>query len=391
MTSAVAPPSADRHARRLWWTAAVGMLAALLLGLGSQATAGEGFRQVTGPCQLRFPRDHGAHGDYRSEWWYYTGNVGTPAGRPFGFQMTIFHSRIAPAKARKNWPHPVSHWRTDQVYLGHAALSDITGGRHPHAHVMARGVLQLADVTQDDQGTTGIRIGGWEIRMGPDHHHIAMQRPEFAFQMTLKPEKPLIRQGEDGYSLKGSTPERASCYYSFSRLAARGRINLGKESWPVAGLAWMDHEFSSAPLEPGITGWDWFSLQLSDQSEIMLYLMRRSDGSRHPASSGVWIAPDGATQRLALKDLQMEVLKHWKSPSSGADYPAQWKLRVLPLDLELMVSPRLEDQEMRPDDGLGVVYWEGSVAITGRRGGTALRGNGYVELTGYAKPFDGPL
>jgi predicted secreted hydrolase len=213
----------------------------------------------------------------------------------------------------------------------------------------------------------------------------------FSFDLNLTPVKPPVFHGKQGYSRKGSTPERASCYYSLTRLETKGRMTLAGKTFAVSGLSWMDHEFSTAPLEPGLVGWDWFSLQLSDNTEIMIYLLRQTDGKLNPASSGTYIRSNGKTRHLSRREIEVTVTDNWNSPNSRAVYPARWQLGIPSLSLDLIISPNLADQEMRTAESTGVTYWEGSVSVKGYKGENRVNGQGYVELTGYAKTFDAPL
>jgi hypothetical protein len=236
----------------------------------------------------------------------------------------------------------------------------------------------------------GGRIALCDI-VGPDGHSLRAQTEDFALALELSPSKPPVLHGDAGYSLKGETPERASCYYSFTRLAAGGTVTLEGRRIPVTGSAWMDHEFSTAVLQPGITGWDWFSLQLSDNTEIMIFFLRQADGGLNPASSGTYVLPSGQTRHLQREDLRIEPLGFWTSPHTGARYPIRWRLFVDSLACELTITAQLADQEMRTQRSTNIVYWEGSVRLHGTKAGTSVEGVGYVELTGYAEPFDAPL
>lgn len=351
--------------------------------------AGEsGFTSVDGECDLQFPRDHGAHPGYQTEWWYYTGNLQSTTGSRYGFQLTFFRRQTAPPGDKHQWPQPASSWRTLQLYFAHAAVSDIDGGLFTHSEKMSRGALDLAGVRQVSPGTTEIFLGEWSALIGPTEHSLNAGAGDFRIQLGLKPAKPLVLHGKDGFSLKGTTPDRASCYYSFSRLEVEGSLVVAGKETPVSGTAWMDHEFSSAPLEPVYVGWDWFSLQLSDKTELMVYLLRKKDGSFGPASSGTFVGPSGGTRHLGRDDFGMEVLDSWKSPRSGATYPAGWKLRVPALDLDMTIRPTLLDQELETEGSTRITYWEGSVSALGTSKKQPVRAVGYVELTGYAHPLE---
>lgn len=366
---------------------------ATLLWIAVTGTAGPqagDYSQVADPCGLSFPDDHGPHPGYRTEWWYYTGNLSGADGKRFGFQLTFFRSRLAPPAGTADRPQPSSAWRADQLYLAHAALTDITGGRHYQSEKTARPVLSLAGAEQTDRVWT-IHVHNWRTVISPDGHRLQADTDDFALTLDLIPDKSPVLHGRDGYSLKGQLPGRASCYYSISRLQAAGTLALDGPPQTVQGTAWMDHEFSSAPLQPGITGWDWFSLQLSDRTEIMIYLLRQADGRLNPASSGTYVPPSGKSRHLALGDVHIEPLAFWTSPHSGARYPIKWKLTVDGLKCDLTVTAALFDQEMQTPRSTNVTYWEGSVRARGVKGDKSVEGVGYVELTGYAKPFQAPM
>ena len=365
---------------------------ALLIALSAYTTtaADDGFLQVTGPCRLSFPADHGAHPGYRTEWWYYTGNLTDRDNRHFGFQLTFFRSGIGSPALRNRWPEPASAWRSDQIYLAHAAISDTSGGRHLQAERMARPVLSMAGAEQATDTVT-IHLHDWQAVITPQGHHLWADAAEFALELDLTAVKPPVLHGDLGYSRKGQSPERASCYYSITRLETAGSLTVDGTRHAVKGSAWMDHEFSTAPLQPGVVGWDWFSLQLADRTEVMLFLLRQADGALNPASSGTLVLPDGDTRHLTLDDVRVTPLSFWNSPHSDARYPVEWRLQVSSLRLDLTLAARLDDQEMRTLRSTGVVYWEGSVQARGTHNQKTIDGIGYVELTGYAAPFDAPM
>jgi len=348
------------------------------------------FLSVTGPCNLVFPKDHGSHWGYRTEWWYYTGNLDAETGNRYGFQLTFFRSQINAPADEKRRPSPSSAWRARQIYLGHAAITDIFKKRHLQSELMARGALGMAGVSQEAMDTM-VFIKNWSAKIGANRHLLKTVTDDFSYELTLKPVKPPVLHGDAGYSRKGSTPERASCYYSFPRLKTEGVLTFGAKTIAVQGLSWMDHEFSTAPLEPGIIGWDWFSLQLSDQTEIMLYLMRNEQGRFSPVSSGTYIDVSGKPQHLTINDFKVDVLNFWKSSRSQAVYPVHWRLTVFPLAIQLTAKASLSDQEMQTQATTGLTYWEGSISINGSVGKRPVKGKGYVELTGYAQSFNAPM
>jgi len=369
-----------------------GLAAAVNLTIATYAAADDvdGYLAVTGPCRLAFPADHGAHPGYRTEWWYYTGNLAALDGRPFGFQVTVFRRQIGPTSDRRSWPEPSSAWRTQQLFLGHIALSDISGRRHLLAEDMTRGALGLAGVIQTGSDTT-VFLKSWKIDIGPRRQRLRAATDAFAIDLDLVPLKSPVLHGDQGYSRKGDTAERASCYYSFTRLKTEGTIRLHDRALAVSGLSWMDHEFSSADLQPGIVGWDWFSLQLDNGMELMLYRLRQEDGQPNPASSGTLVDAEETTRHLSADDVKLTVLEYWQSPRSGGRYPAAWQVTIPSAELSLSIVPNLADQEMRTPGSTAVTYWEGSVSITGEMAGRPVKGKGYVELTGYAQAFEQPL
>ena len=347
----------------------------------------EGYRKVTGPCHMRFPEDHGAHPGYRTEWWYYTGNLQTARQRSFGFQMTIFRRSIRAPGSRQASPDKASRWRTRQIFFGHAAVTDIDGERHIFSESIARGAMGLSGVRQSEDRTS-VFLNKWAIDIQADIHRLQAVAADFSFDLDLQPVKPPVLHGEQGYSRKGDSRERASCYYSFTRLQTTGSIRIGEETFELTGHSWMDHEFSTASLQPGIVGWDWFSLQLNDGTDLMVYLLRQADGSFHPASSGTLVGAGGRSMHLEASDVKMSVVETWESPLSNASYPTAWTLGIDRHAIDLTIRARLADQEMQTGTTAGITYWEGSVAASGSAKGLPVQAAGYVELTGYAHEME---
>jgi len=345
-----------------------------------------GFRSVTGPCRFSFPDDHGAHPGYRTEWWYYTGNLTAATGARFGFQLTFFRRQLRPSDTRGDWPEPASAWRTNQIYLAHAALTDLSEQRHVMAEKVSREALGMAGAVADAKGTR-IFLNEWETVITSTAHTLRMTDEKFDLSLTLAPTKGPISHGEDGYSRKGAEPEEASCYYSFPRMAATGRVRIAKNSYLVTGQGWMDHEFSTAPLAEGVSGWDWFSIQLDDQRELMMYFLRLATGGLHPASSGTLIGPGGQVEHLTRTDLWAQATRHWTSPATGAIYPLAWEITLPGHAMQLQLTAALDNQEMITTGSTGVSYWEGSVTVNGQASGVPVTGRGYMELTGYVDPY----
>jgi predicted secreted hydrolase len=349
-----------------------------------------GFSRALGPIPLQFPRDSGPHPDYQTEWWYYTGNLATPAGRPFGYQLTLFRRSLQPPS---DLPGRASDWGSGQVYMGHLAISDIEGSQHLAAERLSRGAGGLAGAKAEP---FQVWLDDWqEEQTGPQTYHLVAKatrqgEPGFTIDLDLTDSTGPVLNGDGGFSPKGSAPGQASYYYSLPRLESQGTLTLGGESFPVSGLSWMDHEFSTSALSQEQTGWDWFSLQLETESnkepyELMFYQIRRADGSLDPSTSGTLVFPDGHTQHLTGADFSIDPQGRWTSPESKVTYPARWTLKVPSLGLDLEIAPRLADQEMN----LSYNYWEGAVSSSGRIAGEPVTGSGYVELTGYGTSMGG--
>src|SRR5208337_2452639 len=362
------------------------LLATIAFCLSQTYSPAADYPSVSGPCNLRFPLDHASHPDHRVEWWYYTGNLLCDDGTRYGFQLTFFRIRTVPVQDEKVSSGRPSAWRTDQVFIVHAAVSDISSNEFLHSEKMSRAALQLAG-TREREGRFEVFVDGSEAVIAPGLHHLAAKAADFSFTLDLVPRKQPVVHGESGLSSKGDGLGEAGCYYSISRLEAAGNVTVGGRERPVHGTAWMDHEFKSAPLDPRFAGWDWFSLQLSNGSELMIYLMREKNGEYSPVSSGTFVDREGKPTRLPSGDFRVRVLDTWKSPHSGALYPALWLLEVITLDLRIKILPNMADQEMQTSGSTRVTYWEGSVRAEGSGAqGRAVTGEGYVELTGYAGP-----
>ncbi len=341
------------------------------------------FRLALPGYQYRFPRDHGSHDEFRTEWWYYTGHLASAGGRHFGYELTFFRRGIREGRSR---PNP-SRWAVRNLYLAHFALTDVDGGRFRYAEKVSRAGLGKAGA---ETGRLHVWIDRWVATSdSPDRnaHHVKASTDGFSIDLYLRPEKPPIIHGRGGISRKGDATGQASHYYSMTRLATEGTLVVDGRERTVTGLSWMDHEFGSAELGEDLVGWDWFSVQLNDRSELMLYLLRRGDGRPAPASSGTYLLADGQSRHLSRDDLRVEVLDHWVSEASGARYPSRWRIVVTPLNLTLELRPLLADQELVTAKSTRVTYWEGAVTVTGTKDQDAVTGQGYVELTGYAKPF----
>jgi predicted secreted hydrolase len=345
-----------------------------------------GFARAAGPRPLVFPADHGPHDDYQTEWWYFTGNLTAETGENFGYQLTFFRRALQPPADRVARD---SKWATEQVYLAHFALTDVAGGNHTAAEKLARGAAGLAGAAPEpfrvwlDDWSVSAEEGALSDLDQPVRLQAAAG--DVALDLTLRNRKPPVLQGEDGYSRKGPEPGNASYYYSLTRMDADGRVTVDGKTYAVDGLGWMDHEFSTSALGPEQIGWDWFSLQLDDGSELMAFQLRRADGQPDGFSSGSVVAPDGSSRVLGPGDFTIIPTGEWRSPGTGGVYPAGWQIEVPSSGLDLTVTPLLADQENR----LSFTYWEGVVDVAGTANGQPVAGRGYVELTGYAGSMQG--
>lgn len=343
----------------------------------------EHFSVATAGYQFQFPKDHGAHPAYRTEWWYYTGHLQATDGRAFGFELTFFRRALPPEEVKTR----PSRWSVTQLYLAHFAVTDIKARRFHFAEKLSRAGLGKAGA---DESRLHVWIDDWQATApaaASPAQTLQAHDGEYSLTLALDQDKPVVIHGLDGISQKGTAPGQASHYYSLTRLATTGRLTIGKESFDVTGTSWMDHEFGSAELGAEVVGWDWFSIQLADRTELMLYRLRRRDGAADPVSSGTMVFVDGHTRHLTLADFRIEADGSWTSPSSKATYPRTWRVAIPSLDLSLEVTPRVADQELRTSRSTQVTYWEGAVAVSGTKHGEAIQGQGYVELTGYDKHF----
>ena len=338
---------------------------------------------------LVFPRDHAAHPDHRIEWWYYTGNLEVSGGRRFGYQVTFFRAGI------DRRPVNPSRWAVRDLYMAHLAVTDVARGEHHVAERLNRAGVGWAGA---DPETLHVWNDGWSATLEGGAHRLvaASDDGRIGVDLRLESAEPVdgsragpgarpVLHGDNGYSRKGAETGNASHYYSLTRLPTIGRIVAGGESFEVTGSSWMDHEFGSSFLEPAQAGWDWLSIQLDDGTDLMLYTMRRLDGSADPWSSGTVVAGDGV-HRLRAGDYRLVPGRRWTSPDSGAAYPVEWRITVPALGIDLRAEAALDAQELRTGRSTGVTYWEGAIDVRGTRGGAVVTGRGYLEMTGYAGP-----
>jgi predicted secreted hydrolase len=357
-----------------WWpTGARAPIQATVSVREALAQGGAGYARALAPRPFVFPADHGPHPDFRTEWWYYTGNLRTASGRHLGFQLTLFRVALAPEAEPRD-----SEWATRQLYFAHFAVTDTAGGRFHASRRVSRGALGLAGATAEP---FRVWTEDWSVSGDATAAKLRASDGDVAIDLEVSTTKPVVLQGDRGLSRKGAEPGNASFYYSLTRMPTRGVVRVGGETLEVSGESWMDREWSTSGLGADVVGWDWFAVQLEDGRDLMFYRLRRKDGTANQFSGGTLIAADGTTQPLAKQDVIIEPVAYWTSPKSGVRYPARWRLDVRPADLQLEITPRLADQELN----VGTRYWEGAVAIAGSAAGRAVSGQGYVELVGYGE------
>lgn len=339
-----------------------------------------GYTRALEPLDWQFPQNFGAHEDYLTEWWYYTGNLQTEDGRRFGYQFTIFRRAITPTLDEAS----ASPWRTNQMYMAHFTISDIDGGRFLHDERYSRGAVDLAGATVEPRYR--VWLEDWQVVALDDearHVRIDAHSEDFGLVLELEQIKPPALQGDGGLSPKSAEIGNASHYYTLSRLPSVGVVSIGDERFDVTGISWKDHEFSTSALGEDAQGWDWCSLIFDDNTEMMVGQIRLAEGGREPAFGGLFIFEDGTTRYLPSHTFTIEATETWTSPHTGAVYPSGWVIHVEDevVQLRLEVTPLMRDQELYSAD---IAYWEGAISIAGDKTGV-----GYAELTGYVDTMQG--
>jgi predicted secreted hydrolase len=315
------------------------------------------YREALPGYNYRFPRDHFEHEDFRTEWWYYTGNVMAAGGERFGFELVFFRQGARHESENK------SAWVAEDLYLAHAAFTDVRGKKFWYDERLSRQGPGIAGANFDQRR---IWNGNWSSLWNGENQTLDAVTEHFRFHLQLTPVKPFVIQGENGVSQKAQGKGRASHYVSFPLLKVSGTMN----ALPVSGQAWMDHEWFTEQLAADQVGWDWFSVQLEDNTELMLFELRRKDGSIDPYSSGTFIYAGGRARHLRHEDFSLQPLKYWQK------YPVEWRLRVPSLNIDLTCRAVLPNQVLRAKGGPD--YWEGAVDYSGTQ-----KGVGYLEMTGY--------
>lgn len=335
------------------------------------------------PRQWSFPRDHGSHGEYRTEWWYFTGNLTDNQGKRYGYQLTFFRYGLA-AQAKI----PANPWSVRDIYLAHFAITDASNGTFHFRDRASRKGPGLAGAGKD---AMDVHVLNWSAVMKDGKIDLNAARDGMELSLTLVPAKPLVLHGRQGLSRKGPGAGQASYYYSFTDLRTRGTLRTPGMKGPVVikGISWFDQEFGSNQLSPEQEGWDWFALHLGDGRDLMVYYLRKKDGTLEKESSGTLAEPDGTSRHLTLSDIETTVLAHWKSTRTAGRYPAGWRIRIPTAGIDVAIRPLVADQELVNTVSTGITYWEGAVDGKGTSKGKEVAVEGYVELTGYAGTLGG--
>lgn len=350
----------------------VGFALYLLASAGLAQTPGLRYPDVKPGRIFVFPKDHGAHPDFRTEWWYVTGTVNTKKGEELGFQITFFRTRTAVSGQNP------SKFAPQQILFAHTAISDPSVGKLLHDQRSARSGFGIADAKVGD---TDVRIKDWRLVRLADGRFVAKIKARgFALDLLFKPTRPPLLQGERGYSQKGPDPKSASYYYSLPQLAVTGTITRGTSTDRVSGRSWLDREWSSRLLGGTAVGWDWTGLNFDDGSALMAFRVRGKD-QKPVWAGGTFLRSNGTTVTLKPADVRFTPARIWRSKRTKAVYPVAQILTItLPEGQKrLTLTPMFADQELDARSSGLPVYWEGMVRTKG--------GRGYLELTGYAAPL----
>lgn len=337
------------------------------------------FRLALPGYKYQFPRDHASHDEFKTEWWYYTGHLESAAGKKYGYELTFFRIGVDEPNVPTKSP-----WQLRDYYLAHFAITDENNKKFYYFEKLNRSGLSTAGARDD---SFYVFNEGWMAEWLNGRFYIKADTPEFGLHLTLEPMKPPVVHGKDGVSQKADCKGCASHYYSMTRLKSDGLLFEKGKPTPVTGLSWMDHEFGSNQLTEEQVGWDWFSVQLDNGCELMLYFMRRADGSYDPNSSGTFVDKSGKATHVSLAQFSQRAIGQWRSGHSGGVYPMGWVVKVPSLKLELNLTPSIDGQELVTKNSTGVTYWEGSTSVSGKVGSEPVTGKAYVEMTGYSERF----
>jgi predicted secreted hydrolase len=345
---------------------------ALIVAAGATAAAEDWALALPG-WKYEFPRDHFSHPDFKTEWWYFTGNVSTKDGRELGYQLTFFRQGVS------RQSNTTSRFATADIKLAHFAVSDLSSKKFHHGQKISRGAFAEAGF---DKGNCLAWIDDWSVCMvDGSSFRLRASYKSTSIDLLLTPRKPPVLHGAEGISQKSAGEGRASHYYSLTRLETSGTMMTEGQSFAVQGWSWFDQEWATNQLTEGQVGWDWFSFQFDDGSELMMFQIRLKDGGRDPYSHGTFVHADGSLTAVKNEDFTLEPNRTWKSDQTPGVYPVEWSIRVPKLDLNMEVKARMDAQELVH---FPISYWEGSISTIGERKGVPISGRGYLEMTGYA-------
>lgn len=337
----------------------------------------EAFARAYTPMDFAFPRDHGPHPEYRTEWWYYTGNLTGEEGGEYGYQLTFFRSALSAEAVERT-----SGFATNQIYMAHFAVTSGPTNEHRSFDRFSRGAGGLAGATGDPQYT--VWLEDWRAeQIGPEQYRLQAETtgPDGAVAIDLVMEEtrePLLH-GDRGLSQKGTEPGNANYYYSLVRMATTGTVTFDGETTAIDGLSWMDHEFGTSSLSGDVTGWDWFAVQLENGAALMFGEFHNAAGTNRRVYEGTLAYPSGEQVTLGSGSFELIATDTWTSPVTGNTYPFGWRVAFPAHDIELIVEPLIQDQEME----VAFQYYEGATRVEGTFEGEPVQGRGYVELTGY--------
>jgi predicted secreted hydrolase len=355
-------------------------IAAICAGLIFLQSVAAQYRAAVPGYRFEFPRDLFEHPEFQTEWWYYTGNLQSQDGHHFGFELTFFRRAVDRERTQAD------PWDIRDLYLAQFAVSDLDGRRYLRAERLNRAGPGIAGAAAS---RSRIWNGNWQVQWEGADQELQALDSHVQLRLKLHPEKPPIVHGESGVSQKAAGAGHASYYVSLTRLDANGNLDIEGAKLDVSGLAWMDHEFFTHQLDPDQAGWNWICLQLDDNTELMLFRIRRKDGTLDPFSAGTFVDAHGKAAHLQSSNFTMQPLADtWTSPATHATYPVAWKIAVPSLGIELLTQTKLANQELAANGGFVPSYWEGAIYVEGSRGVSKLKGVGYLEMTGYDHPVD---
>ena len=338
-----------------------------------------GFSHSDTPWDFQFPRDHGAHSDFKTESWFLTGYLANEAGRRFGFQLAIFRFGLKPPSTVER----ASAWGTREIYRGHFSVTDVASNQFFATERFSRAALELSG---SQQIPVRVWLENWEMTFEDSEIEFPVfsmraSNADIRIEVQMQNLKPSLLFGTNRGSIEEGT-SRANFYsYSLTRLHSQGTIKLGAQKFNVEGLAWLDRAWGEIPLPVGPIVWDRFLLHLNDGSEFLATTLRRRAGGGKPQSSGVWLKPDGSTQHFGQSNMTIEILDEWINPRNNTRYPARWRLQVPSISLYLEIVPSIADQAVEKS----MAYWSGLIDIQGDFNGNPTKGQGFAELTGYSE------